>query len=66
MTTKTAITQRIEAQLDAAAAARDVLAGKSDAAARREALRVWQAARLARTHVDLLKSPRFGGTAAFF
>ena len=66
MTTKTSITQRIEAQLDAAAAARDVLAGKADAAARREALRVWQAARLARTHEDLLKSPRYGGTAAFF
>jgi hypothetical protein len=66
LTTKAAITKRIEAQLDAAAAARDVLAGKPDAAARREALRVWQAARLARTHEDLLKSRRYGGTAAFF
>jgi hypothetical protein len=66
LTTKTAITKRIEAQLDAAASARDVLAGDTDAAAKREALRVWQAARLARTHAGLLASPRYGKTASFF
>ncbi len=66
MTTKTAITKRIEAQLDAAASARDVLAGDPDAAVKREVLRVWQAARLARTHADLLESPRYGKTASFF
>jgi hypothetical protein len=66
LTTKTAITKRIEAQLDAAASARDVLAGDPDAAVKREALRVWQAARLARTHADLLESPRYGKTASFF
>jgi len=38
LTTKTAITKRIEAQLDAAASARDVLAGDPDAAVKREAL----------------------------
>lgn len=33
---------------------------------RRLRLRAWQAARLARTHADLLASPRFGIAAAFF
>lgn len=35
-------------------------------AARRQALRAFQAARLARTHADLLDSPRYGRAAAFF
>lgn len=33
---------------------------------RRQALREWQATRLARTHADLLASPRYGTAAAFF
>jgi hypothetical protein len=33
---------------------------------RRAALRAWQAARLARTHQDLLESPRFHDAAQFF
>lgn len=33
---------------------------------RRTAFRAWQAARLARTHADLLASPRFGAAAKFF
>lgn len=33
---------------------------------RRHKLREWQAARLARTHADLLASPRYGTAAAFF
>ncbi len=66
MTTKSEITKRIEAQLDAAASARDLLADDAHAAAKREALRVWQAARLARTHDDLLQSPRYKNTASFF
>jgi len=33
---------------------------------RRASLRAWQAARLARTHADLLASERFGEAAAFF
>jgi len=32
----------------------------------RIALRAWQAARLARTHRDLLESPRYGPAASFF
>jgi hypothetical protein len=66
LTTKSEITKRIDAQLDAAASARDLLAGDAQAAAKREALRVWQAARLARTHDDLLQSPRYKNTASFF
>ena len=34
--------------------------------AARQALRQWQAARLARTHADLLASPRYGAAARFF
>ncbi len=33
---------------------------------RRQRLREWQAARLARTHADLLASPRYGTAATFF
>jgi hypothetical protein len=36
------------------------------AAAARLAFRSWQAARLARTHADLLASPRYGKAAVFF
>ena len=32
----------------------------------REALRIWQADRLARTHTDLLENPRYASTASFF
>ena len=35
-------------------------------AARRQALRAFQAARLARTHADLRHSPRYGRAAEFF
>ncbi|MFY9639744.1 MAG: hypothetical protein WCD20_21270 [Rhodomicrobium sp.] len=66
MTTKNEISKRIEAQLDAAAAVRDETAAEPDSPAKREALRLWQAARLARTHADLLESPRYAETAAFF
>jgi len=34
--------------------------------ARREALRAWQAQRLARTHADLLEAPRYRAAARFF
>jgi hypothetical protein len=43
------------------AAPGDTLPGK-----RRIALREWQANRLARTHADLLESPRYGNAALFF
>ncbi len=66
MTTNSEISKRVEAQLDAAALVREDVAAGPDAPAKREALRSWQAARLARTHADLLESPRFAGTASFF
>ncbi len=66
MTTKNGISKRIEAQLDAAALVREDVAAGPDAPAKREALRTWQADRLARTHADLLESPRYAGTASFF
>lgn len=43
------------------AAAADAVRGR-----RRARLREWQAARLARTHADLLANPRYGAPAAFF
>ncbi len=66
MTTKNAISARIERELNAAASARAGLAAEPHAPQRREALRAWQSARLARTHADLLENPRYAGTARFF
>ncbi len=51
---RTAKTLRLEANSDAVTAQHRLL------------LREWQAARLARTHADLLASPRFGRAAKFF
>ncbi|MBP5997370.1 MAG: hypothetical protein KA535_05415 [Azonexus sp.] len=54
---------------DFLAEARDLrLAAAADAqhGGRRQRLREWQAARLARTHADLLASPRYGRAATFF
>jgi hypothetical protein len=57
---------RLEAQLQGVARVRQ--AAESDPAVEqaRRNLREWQAARLARTHADLLASPKFGAAAAFF
>ncbi len=66
MTAKNEISARIEAQLNSAASSRAHLAAEPGAPAQREALRVWQAARLARTHADLLETPRYASTALFF
>ena len=66
MTTKNEIVSRIEAQLDVAAQVRARLAADPKGQAGREALRIWQAARLARTHADLLENPRYASTALFF
>ncbi len=66
MTTKNEVASRIEAQLDIAAQVRARLAADPKAQAARDALRIWQAARLARTHADLLESPRYASTAVFF
>lgn len=60
------IAQRLLDQLDVAHAFRAPRQTDTVRAARRDALRTWQAARLTRTHADLLSSPRFGETAAFF
>ena len=57
---------RLNHQLDLAAQAnRSVRADRTFEAARQR-LRDWQAARLARTHQDLLASPRMGPAASFF
>ena len=66
MTTKNDIVSRIEAQLDIAAQVRARLAADPKGQAGREALRIWQADRLARTHANLLENPRFATTASFF
>jgi hypothetical protein len=65
MPEKEEIAARLAEQLARAKELRS--ATRSDAkATARAALRVWQAERLARTHADLLASPRFGEAAAFF
>jgi hypothetical protein len=66
LTTKNEIVSRIEAQLDGAAQVRARLAADPKGQAGREALRIWQANRLAHTHADLLESPRYASTALFF
>ena len=66
MTDRNEVSACIEAQLNRAASLRADLAAEPGAPDRREALRVWQAARLARTHADFLESPRYASTALFF
>jgi hypothetical protein len=59
-------TERLLHQLNRAAGLRAVAAENPKLEATRQQLREWQAARLARTHADLLTSPRMGRAAAFF
>ena len=66
MTTKNEIVSRIETQLDTAARVRARLAADPEGQEARDALRSWQANRLARTHADLLENPRYASTASFF
>jgi len=66
LTTKKDAAERIGANLALAAKIRSGLSREPGALRRREALRNWQAARLAHTHQDLLDSPRYAKTAAFF
>jgi len=66
LTTKNEIVSRIEALLESAAQVRVRLAEDPKGQAGREALRIWQANRLAHTHADLLESPRYATTALFF
>jgi hypothetical protein len=66
LTAKKEIIARLESQLEFAQEIRAKLEADSKALERRAALRAWQAARLARTHADLLENPRYRDTALFF
>jgi len=58
--------QRLEAQLARATQVRQTTRQSSDAVEARLRLREWQAARLARTHADLLAHPNYAAAARFF
>lgn len=60
------LVERLTSHLSRAAALRARSRATPGLATARESLREWQAARLARTHADLLQSPRFGAAAEFF
>jgi len=60
------VVERLHHQLDLAAELRGSAEADPDVEAARERLRAWQAARLARTHADLLASPDMGPAATFF
>ncbi len=66
MANKDEIVERLVKQLGLAREIRASFTTDAETAARRELLREWQAARLARTHADLRESPRFNATTAFF
>lgn len=66
MPTKDEILTRLRASLATAAEVRARLAREPAGAAQRQALRSWQAGRLAATYADLLASPRYRATAQFF
>lgn len=57
---------RLGAPLTRASTLRARSRADPELAAARGRLRAWQAVRLARTHADLLRDPRFGPAAAFF
>jgi hypothetical protein len=63
---KDAEADRLRAQLARAKGLRGAAAADPQRAADRLHLREWQAARLARTHADLLASERYGQGASFF
>jgi hypothetical protein len=60
------VVDRLMHELDRAAALRAAATADPKLESVRQSLRIWQAARLARTHADLLDSPRMGLAAAFF
>jgi hypothetical protein len=66
MLEKEEVASRVTEQLARAAKLRSSAHSDAKAAAARRRLRAWQAERLARTHADLLASPRFGEVAKFF
>jgi hypothetical protein len=57
LTSKQEIIERLKSQLEIAGDVRAKLPADADALQRRDALRAWQPARLAKTHADLLQSP---------
>jgi hypothetical protein len=63
---KEASTALLREHLARAKAFRVAAGADPERCADRARLREWQAARLARTHADLVASPRFGPAAAFF
>lgn len=66
MSDKEDVVERLHRQLDLAAELQASAKANPDVEATRERLRAWQAVRLARTHADLLASPRMGPAATFF
>jgi hypothetical protein len=66
MSEKHEVAERLRTQLALGAALRGSAMASSDATERRLRLRQWQGARLARTHSDLLETPRYRGAALFF
>jgi hypothetical protein len=60
------VVQRLHRQLDLAAELQASAKANPDVEVARERLRAWQAVRLARTHADLLASPRMAPAATFF
>lgn len=63
---KNEIARALRAHLASVTALRRRTQSDAQSAAVRDALRHWQAQRLARTYPDLLSSPRFGDAARFF
>lgn len=63
---KQAVTARLVEELEKVRALRGLAQANPKTMAARQGLRQWQASRLARTHADLLASPRTGAAAAFF
>ena len=60
------VTERIARELERASGLRAAALADRKAANARQALRSWQAQRLARTHAGLLADPRFAEAATFF
>lgn len=66
MHTKEETLERLVDRLETGLRLRSAVRLDAEATRRRTSLRVWQSERLARTHADLLASPRFHDTAVFF
>jgi len=60
------VVERLSSQFDRITTLREAAANDPELDAARRRLRAWQAARLARTHADLVADPRMDLAAAFF